>query len=382
MVGGFYTIAVAGGECSGKTSVAQELGKELIERGYKTIVMPSAASSMKSLGFMSDPEMFGESAVAAELKRIEDIKACSEKLGVPTVIVTDGGIADLSLLIGDEAYRSAVEKNGKTVDTVLSIYDSVIFLDTPASTRTHNRFYDYDKFNAHRSPLDDAREQGERLFEAWSAYDGLVKISNEDSFDMKVRNAIAAANHAAGLPAVIGKPDKFRVANLNSDDFEKIEKLGNVSHGEIEIYYIEQDGVQIMYRRLELSDGTEQYSASVKRNSATGPIKARSSRVATKDEFYANMPQNFRSVKKRRWSFEIDGTYYNIDQFVQPYGTTVLEVVHTDKEPEGKPVEFPDFLMILKSLKKDRSYTNLRVFQKLNPQFYVNINNWGESSNR
>ena len=77
MVGGFYTIAVAGGECSGKTSVAQELGKELIERGYKTIVMPSAASSMKSLGFMSDPEMFGESAVAAELKRIEDIKACS-----------------------------------------------------------------------------------------------------------------------------------------------------------------------------------------------------------------------------------------------------------------------------------------------------------------
>ncbi len=40
------------------------------------------------------------------------------------------------------------------------------------------------------------------------------------------------------------------------------------------------------------------------------------------------------------------------------------------------------FKMILKSLKKDRSYTNLRVFQKLNPQFYVNINNWGESSNR
>ena len=38
--------------------------------------------------------------------------------------------------------------------------------------------------------------------------------------------------------------------------------------------------------------------------------------------------------------------------------------------------------MILKSLKKDRSYTNLRVFQKLNPQFYVNINNWGESSGR
>ena len=156
--------------------------------------------------------------------------------------------------------------------------------------------------------------------------------------------------------------------DMMSDKF--IEKLGNVSHGEIEIYYIEQDGVQIMYRRLELSDGTEQYSASVKRNSATGPIKARSSRVATKDEFYANMPQNFRSVKKRRWSFEIDGTYYN------------LEVVHTDKEPEGKPVEFPDFLMILKSLKKDRSYTNLRVFQKFNPQFYVNINNWGESSGR
>ena len=296
--------------------------------------------------------------------------------------MTDGGIADLKVALGTDIYDSALSENGQTEESIFSIYDSVVFLDTPANTGAHNRFYDYDKFNAHRSPMPEAKDNCVALLDAWSSCEKLTKVSNEDSFDTKVRNAIAAANTMAGLPTVIGKPDKFRVANLSSTELDALNNLDNVIQGEVEIYYIEQDGVQIMYRRLALDDGTEQYSASVKRNSATGPIKARSSRVATKDEFYLNMPQNFRSVKKRRWSFGIDGMYYNLDQFVQPYGTTVLEVVRTDQVPEGTTPAFPEFLMVLKSLKKDRSYTNLRVFQKLNPQFYVDVNDWGASANR
>lgn len=382
MVGGFHTIAVTGGECSGKTSVAQELGKELVERGYRTVVVPSMGSLLKSEGFMTSKDTFGRIAIAAEINRINNIKNEADELNAPTVVITDGGIADLKLEISTDAYNAALQENDVTDDDVFNLYDSVVFLDTPASTGAHNRFYDYDKFNAHRSMMSDAKDKCVELLAAWEDCKNFVKISNEDSFDTKVRNAIAAANSTAGLPTVIGKPDKFRVANLNASELDELDKLDNVSKGEIEIYYIEQDGVQIMYRRLALDDGTEQYSASVKRDSATGPIKARASRIATKDEFYSNMPQNFRSVKKRRWSFEIDGTYYNLDQFVQPYGTTVLEVVHTDKEPEGKEQTFPEFLMVLKSLKKDRSFTNLRVFQKLNPQFYVDVNDWGASSNR
>lgn len=382
MVGGFHTIAVTGGECSGKTSVAQELGKELVERGYKTIIVPLMAHLMRDNGFMTDSETFGAVAIESELNRIKCIKSDAEKLNIPTVVVFDGGIADLKIELGNDVYNATLAANDMTESDAFDIYDSVVFLDTPASTSAHNRFYDYDKFNAHRSMLMDAKDNCVKLLEAWSGCDKFVKISNEDSFDAKVRNAIAAANHTAGLPTVIGKPDKFRVANLSSTELDKLKGVDNVSQGEIEIYYIEQDGVQTMYRKLVLDDGTEQYSASIKRDSATGPIKARSSHVASKDEFYANMPQNFRSVKKRRWSFGIDGTYYNLDQFVQPYGTTVLEVVHTDKEPEGKPVSFPDFLMVLKNLKKDRSFTNLRVFQKLNPQFYVDVNDWNASSNR
>ena len=67
MVGGFHTIAVTGGECSGKTSVAQELGKELVERGFKTVVVPSMARLMKSEGFMTDKKTFGQIAIAAEI---------------------------------------------------------------------------------------------------------------------------------------------------------------------------------------------------------------------------------------------------------------------------------------------------------------------------
>ena len=382
MVGGFHTIAVTGGECSGKTSVAQELGKELIERGFKTIVVPSMAHLLKSEGFMTDKVTFAKITIAAELDRISKIKSGAEELGVPTVIITDGGIADLKVELGADIYSQALSECNQTEDSIFSIYDSVVFLDTPANTGAHNRFYDYDKFNAHRMPMPEAKDNCVALLDAWSGCEKMTKVSNEDSFDSKVRNALAAANTMAGLPTVIGKPDKFRVANLSSTELEALNNLDNVMQGEVEIYYIEQDGVQIMYRRLALDDGTEQYSASVKRNSATGPIKARSSRVATKDEFYLNMPQNFRSVKKRRWSFGIDGMYYNLDQFVQPYGTTVLEVVRTDQVPEGTTPAFPDFLMVLKSLKKDRSYTNLRVFQKLNPQFYVDVNDWGASANR
>ncbi len=215
----FFTLAVTGGPCAGK-SIAVELLKEFFERrGYSVFLLREVATTLINAGYLV-PASFDAFAFQTEIFSVQialentlftrandcaserlaamNAKSVSDtKASAKTLVLCDRGLADGKAYLSPADYGRLLQTNGLSSDDAFSRYDGVLVLESAAVKALG---YTVENNPARMENEQQARALDARIKTAWEDHPHVSFVGASQSFEQKLLNTVRAACALLGEP--------------------------------------------------------------------------------------------------------------------------------------------------------------------------------------
>lgn len=361
-------IVLTGGPCAGKTTAIQAIEKEFMEKGYKILIVPEAATILINSGIRPfgkdkiDTVEFQKQVITLQLT-LESLAMQTANLdNKNTIILCDRGIMDDKAYVTSKEWKSLLKEFSTKELDLMSRYDLVLHLRTAALGK--EEFYTLDNNSARTETPEEAREKDQKTLDGWLGHEKLKIIGNETSFEGKIQLVVSEIYHSLNKPAPLQIQSKYLVSSI---DLEEIEKTKLVKL-DLEQYIVLEDDKEIIYRKTG-KEQEEKYTVVTKIDTMIDNERITTQRNITEEEYYANMERDIIPIKKIRYCFEYKNQYFRLDIFDD--GLKVLEQEETNKT---KKVAFPPFIKVEKEITTDTSYRNSAIFEAKNQKNIQKIN--------
>lgn len=356
-------VVISGGPCGGKTSAMAYLQEHLTQLGYRVLIVPEVATMFITGGVadmvylaINRPDIYLDVQVNITLAQVEQRKrflSLAEAFPEEKVIILhDRGPMDNRAYMSDGQFEAVMAETALGYPELRDSYDAVLHLVTAA--RGAEEAYTLENNAARQETPEQAREMDERTLNAWIGHPHLRIIGNETSFEGKLQNVLREVLHLLGEPEPLEVERKFLLAAAPD-----LSRLPHTQAIEIEQTYLTSDesGVVRRVRRRAQQGGGATYYLTEKRRLSSGETIEKE-RIISARQYVRELrdadPARA-TIKKTRYCFAHEGSYFELDHFQTPAGLWLLEVELTDADAE---VALPEFLWIGKEVTDDPAYKN------------------------
>lgn len=307
---------------------------------------------MKPFGiFALDPVYFQKQVITLQLTLEQLAEKVAKESKYPTLIICDRGMLDDKAYVTKQEWQTLLKHFSVKEFDWMNRYDLVFHLRTAALGK--EKFYTLDNNNARTETPQEAREKDKKTLEAWLGHEKLKIIGNENSFEEKINQVIKEIYGELSKPYPIQIQRKYLVEQV---DIEKIEKVTLVKL-QLEQYVIESDDIEYIYRKTG-KEKEEKYTLITKIDTPINNERITTQRNISAEEYCLNLPKEQLPMKKTRYCFESDNTYFRLDVFSN--NLQILEVETTSPSDE---IKIPNFLKISKEVTKNLDYRNSSLYK-------------------
>lgn len=354
-----HRIVLTGGPCGGKSTALSMIDERLSSLGYRVFMVPEIPTLLV---------MGGAKFVNLSLEQIVELENVfldvQQKMeqafvdiarneGSPAVILCDRGAMDVAAYVPPDMWTALLDERG---DTVVALrdrnYDAVIHLRT-AAAYANGAFYTKANNPARRETAEEAIAADLRTLEAWIGHSHLRVIENEELFEDKVRNAVAAICNVLGEPIPVERERKFLVSEVGEIPSR------SVTVEIVQTYLCSDSGVESRVRRRG-SGGSYVYTHTIKEG--VGISRTERERRISGREYVAligTADPSRTPIRKKRTCFVWEGQYFELDRFEAPHaGLCLLEA---ELETDTQKLSLPPFLSIQEEVTENREFSNFEL---------------------
>ena len=351
-------IVFTGGPCSGKTTFTSRAQQVFGERGYRVIIDHESATDLIS-GGISPATMgmyeFQKYCIALQLKKEEICyKAAQEIEGEKVLIFIDRGINDDMAYVGATDFRKILRDFDMVPEEINDRYDMVVHLVTAAKGK--EEAYTLSNNVARYETIDEARYMDDMALESWKDHPNRAIIGNENEFEVKMIKAIQSVFEYLGEGTPVQKFNRYLV-EVNDEVLERFKKEANYSTSHIIQHYLRSDDGYERRIRMRECAGDVMYSYS-EANYLSTHERVKVDRVLTErqyNDFSHQIDTDLNVLDKKRYSFIDKGLFFKLEVFDFDTGKGILTV---DEPADGRQVEIPEYINVIKDVTGDLSYKN------------------------
>lgn len=356
-------IVLTGGPGTGKTTVLDKLKTVYEPQGYRVIIIDETATYFILKGI----KPFGENAIdlvdfqelvmRMQLAKEEIFDRAAEMMGedAKVIIVYDRGAVDNCAYISQEQFEDVMARlnHVKSFADLLNQYDAVIDLVG------RKDFYTLENNAARSEDADYALELGANTLKSWLGHSKIKIVLPKDTMDEKVNEVLNIFNEVLAEKQV-KRQDKYSV-DLANTDLDGI--IRNSRAMQIEQTYLKSEpNVEKRIRRV-LINNSESYHFSVYKIMEDGTRVIVSEKSIDKKDYEQLMEykdDNYETIRKNRYCFSDNGTYFNLDVFENMEDVGILEI----NVLENEKVSIPDYITVMEDVSKNRDYYNKSIARK------------------
>lgn len=355
-------IAITGGPCGGKTTGLAKISSSLSDKSYEVIIVPEAATLVKSSGIKIDEEHISGYEFESMLFRlqlfIEQLyEDYAKKLKDKNVIIVcDRGIIDGRAYLSEEEYTRLLKELVLDGIEIRDSYDAVFHLKTVADGK--EEFYTCSNNEAREETAEEARIADKKTINAWMGHAHLRVIDNSTDFDGKMARLMSEIYSFLGLPTPIETERKYLITMPNLDVLK--EKYNAVKSEIVQVYLKsnnENEEVRIR-QRGENNSYTYYLTKKIKRDDMS---RYEVEEKISKDKYLdllmdADTSRNI--VRKTRYCFMYENQYFELDVYPFSQDKAILEIELTDETQE---VVLPNEISVIKEVTDDDNFKNSNI---------------------
>ena len=325
-----WVFVLSGGPCGGKSTALALLVELLTARGYKTLIVPEAAT----------------------------------KCILSVVVICDRGVPDgLAYAPRKDFEDLAQSVTGQNMHALSAERYHAVFHLQSAAIGAPN-FYTIANNSARKESLEDAAALDIRTLEGWNGHPHHRIIANgrDVTFKAKIQQVIEEVFSILGDPIPHELEDKFLV---DASTYITIP----VSHSTnllVQDYLIPTDPREEERVRARHAPGGVMYYHTRKAFFAPGE-RVQIERLVTHAEylrFLERKDHGYATIKKYRTGFFWKNRYFELDVFYAPdtaRGTVIMELEHIDL---NTPYEMPPFVPVIRKVTGEKEYSNLEIAKR------------------
>lgn len=353
-------IVLTGGPGTGKTTVIDKIKTIYEPQGYRVIVIDETATYFILKGIRP----FGENAIdlvdfqelvmRMQLAKEEIFDRAATMMGdnAKVLIVYDRGVLDNCAYISPEQFEEVMTRlnHVKSFSELMNQYDAVIDLVG------RKDFYTTENNEARSEDADYALELGATTLKGWLGHNKIKIVLPKDTMDEKLNEVLNIINEVLAEKPV-KRQDKYSI-DLSSTDLDGIIRK---SRGVIieQTYLQSEENVEKRIRKVTMNNSTSFHFSVYK-------IMEDGSRVIisdkTIDERVYNELMSFKdnkydTIKKHRYCFSEEGTYFNLDVFENMPDIGILEI----NVSENEQVHIPSYISVMENVTNNKDYYNKNI---------------------
>lgn len=351
-------IVFTGGPCSGKTTFTSRAQQVFAERGYRVIIDHESATDLIS-GGISPATMgmyeFQKYCVALQLKKEElCYQAAQEIAGDKVLIFIDRGLYDDMAYVGKEDFIEILKNFDMKLEDINPRYDMVVHLVTAAKGK--EEAYTYANNAARYETIEEARAMDDMALMSWESHPNRVIIGNESEFEDKMIKAIQSVFEYLGEGAPVEKFRKYLI-EVNDEILNKMAAEANYSTAHIvQHYLLGENGYERRIRSRQRGEDIMYSYSEANYLSTNERIKV--DKVLTERQYKDYIHQvdpDLNVIDKMRYSFIYKDVFFKLDVFDFDTGKGILSI---DQPSEGRSVELPEYVTVIKDVTGDVNYKN------------------------
>lgn len=355
-------IVLTGGPGGGKTTGMCKIPGVLAKFGWKTLLVPEAATETILAGVLPDSmenKYFQTGIVMNQMAKEKVFEHYAKHYPADKVlIICDRGLMDNKAYCDEETFNYALECNGVTEIKARDSYDGVFHLVSPADGA--EEFYTVDNNPARSEDVEKARALDRRIKNAWVGHPHMRVIDNNvDSFEDKINWLINEVCSFLGEPTPIEVERSFLIKRPR---LEILDKLNAVPVFIYQTYLKSEDGVE---RRVRVRGEKGQFLYFYTEKAGNDKLSRVEKERRISQEEYTNLllqaDTSLKSILKTRYCFLWNSTYYECDVYPFWDDVAILEVELMTKEQE---VQIPPLLTVIKEVTDDSSYKNYSLAKR------------------
>jgi len=356
-------IVVTGGPSAGKTTGACKVPGVLELLGWRTILVPEAATETILAG-VSPKDMaskFFQSGIMRNQLAKEELFEYYAKMleNEKVLIICDRGIMDNKAYCDDAAFDYALKKVRLDRVTARDRYDGVF--DMVSAADGAEEFYTLDNNPARDESIEKARELDKKIRNAWVGHPHMRIIDNSfPNFDAKVKRLVDEICVFLGEPVPIEIERSFLI---NMPDFDWLKAIGAVPVSFYQTYLKSEDGIERRVRQRG-ENGNFLYFYTEKIGGNKLERVEREKRISQKEyvRLLAQADTSLKSISKTRYCFVWNSTYFECDVYPQWNDKAILEVEMMTKEQE---VSIPECFEVIEEVTENEKYRNYSMAKGL-----------------
>lgn len=359
-------IVITGGPCAGKTTAMSRIKKTFTRMGYAVVFIHETATELIS-GGVAPWELnsnFSYQLCQLKLQLAKEkifLEASSEMKNADRILlVCDRGTIDNKAYMTEEEFGEALKVLGLNEIELRDTYDAVFHLVTAA--KGAEEFYTLSNNQARTETPEVAALMDDKLISAWTGHPHLRIIDNESGFEDKMKRLITEISSFLGEPEPLEIERKFLI---EYPDVQSLEQNPNCRKVEIiQTYLTSENGDEVRIRQRG-ENGNYIYFKTTKRKINDVKRIETESRIS-KDEYLSLLMMadtGKRQIRKNRYCLTYVSQYFEIDIYPFWNDKAIVEIELTD---ENSPLEFPDYIKIIKEVTDDEQYKNASLATTLN----------------
>lgn len=356
-------IVFTGGPGTGKTTVLDKLKSVYEPLGYRVIVIDETATyfilkGIKPFGENAlDLVDFQELVMRLQLSKEEIFDRAAQMMGedAKVLIVYDRGAIDNCAYMSKEQFEEVMARLNyvKSFSDLMNHYDAVINLVG------RKDFYTLENNAARSEDADYALELGANTLKGWLGHSKVNIVLPKDTMDEKVNEVLNIINRVLEEKPV-KRQDKYSV-DLKNTDLNKI--INNSRAVAIEQTYLQSgEKTEKRIRRTELNNSVSYYF-SVYRIMEDGSrviISEKNIDEKVYEQLMDIKDDNYETIRKVRYYFSDNGTYFALDVFENMSDVGILEI----NVGEHDVVEIPDYVSVMENVTNNKDYYNKNIARK------------------
>lgn len=357
-------IVLTGGPGTGKTTVLDKIKTVYEPQGYRVIISDETATYLILKGIRPfgdnaiDLVDFQELVMGLQLSKEKVFDRAAEMMGedAKVLIVYDRGAIDNCAYISQEQFEEVMTRlnNQKTFADLINHYDAVIDLVG------RKDFYTTENNEARSEAADYALELGSNTLKSWLGHSKIRIVLPKETMDEKVNEVLNIINEVLQEKPV-KRQDKYSVDLSNTDLDGIIRKSRGIV---IEQTYLQsEENVEKRIRKVTINNSVSYHFSVYK-------IMEDGTRVIVSDKnidekVYEQLKDfkddKYETIRKHRYCFSENGTYFNLDVFENMSDIGILETNVTENET----VQIPSYIAVMEDVTRNRDYYNKNIARKV-----------------
>uniref|UniRef100_A0A7S3EIU0 NadR/Ttd14 AAA domain-containing protein n=1 Tax=Rhodosorus marinus TaxID=101924 RepID=A0A7S3EIU0_9RHOD len=367
-----FRLVLTGGPCAGKTTAMTIIEERMRTRGFRTFIVPEAASLLISGGFMfgdisTDERRKGFQAclLKTQLSLEETFYNLAKVCGQPSLLVCDRGVMDGSAYMPRHLWLEMLgENNWNEIELRDQRYDAVLHLVTAADGARD--FYTLENNESRHESAEEAIGMDRRLRTSWLGHPRLRVIDNRSDFNDKMNRVISIVCNLVGLPQIPEVSRKFVVQG----DFSMLGATsGFIQEFDVDqtILLVNRDGVDESVRRRG-SGGVFSYVHRQRRTGSSGKVLEIKRGINEKE--YLTLLQHAdphrKTLRMKRRCFLYSDQYYVLDEIKNMFPP--LSLLRTQTESIGTELDLPPFVEVEEDVTNREDYSVMNLSTLVAPQ--------------